>query len=97
MSQSSDNFGTFTPVDRPPADLLLRPLEGTDSIGRIYCQQCGMNFEFRQDHLKPLVTISNCFTKGTFAPEDFNHQQHFFLAKGCLACAENPIFIVREI
>lgn len=97
MSQSSDNFGTFTPADRPPADLLLKPLDGQDSIGRIYCQQCGMIFEFSQEQLHPLVTISNCFTNGSLAPEDFDHQKHFFLAKGCLVCAENPIFILQEV
>ncbi|HPA16172.1 MAG TPA: hypothetical protein PLU30_00395 [Verrucomicrobiae bacterium] len=97
MKSSKDYFGTYAPGDRPPADLLLEPLEDPPSIGRIYCQQCGMIFEFRPEHLEPLVMISNAFSKNAFNIEDFDGRKHFFIAKGCLACAENPIFIIQEI
>lgn len=97
MSTTRDNFGTFTPAERPPAEILLNPLKGPGCVGKIYCQHCGMMFEFRTDQLAPLVSINNCFSKKPFDARQFDAQKHFFVAKGCLACAEEPIFLICDI
>lgn len=95
MSDTSrKNFGTVTYPDTLPLEVAKSPLEGTDSVTRLYCKKCGELRELNEE--QATKTLALAFPKQSPAPA-LEFANHYFLADGCPDCSETPLFTPVEI